>query len=102
MARIRPLFTGQKTYRARRLGDAARLLPGFGVILFLLPLLIRPADPAIAFLYVFGVWAVLILGVALMSKGLTQINTADEPGASDGDDRPPPAGEAGDTGDTAP
>ena len=95
MARIRPLFTGQKTYRARRLGDAARLLPGFGVILFLLPLLIRPADPAVAFLYVFGVWALLILVVALMSKGLAQISVSDEPGAKDVDDPPSPANETG-------
>lgn len=78
MARVRPLFTGQKTYRIRRLGDAARLLPGLGVILFLLPLLIRPADPSAAFLYVFGIWALLILCMAVMSRGLARYNLSEE------------------------
>jgi hypothetical protein len=86
MARNRPLFLGQVTYRARRMGDAARLLPVLGVILFLLPLLIRPKDPSTAFLYIFGIWALLIIVMMLMSRGLAEISRREEMGIGADDD----------------
>ncbi len=90
MARNRPLFLGQDTYRARRMGDAARILPALGVILFLLPLLIGPSDPSMAFLYVFGICALLILVMVMMSRGLAEISRAEDKGIGTGDD---PSGE---------
>lgn len=98
MARRRPLFLGQSTYRARRLGDAARLLPALGVILFLLPLLIRPADSSTAFLYVFGIWGLLIVVVALLSPRLAQVLISDEAGSEPVEETPPAAADDGGRG----
>ena len=95
MARNRPLFLGQRTYRARRLGDAARLLPILGVLLFLLPLLIRPANPSTTFLYVFGTWGLLILVVAVMSPGLAKIGTGDDLASDKDQDAGDPAADTG-------
>ncbi len=60
-----PLFLARRSYRRRRLRDAARLLPVFGAFLFLLPILWEPAatdqrDTAPDGVYLFAVWAVLI------------------------------------------
>ena len=66
-----PLFLERSSYRRRRILDAARLLPLLGVALFALPLLwVKPdavghATAAVptssALLYIFSVWAGLIL-----------------------------------------
>lgn len=66
-----PVFVERAAYRRRRVMDAARMLPLLGVALFILPLLwVRPGDPeemggpvpmSTALLYVFGVWAGLIV-----------------------------------------
>ena len=65
------VFLERESYRRRRILDAARLLPVLGVALFAVPLLwAKPGDPdsmgdpvsmSTAVLYVFGVWALLIL-----------------------------------------
>jgi len=65
------VFLERETYRRRRIMDAARLLPILGVALFAVPLLWPRPDPAtpeaetvglsVAVLYVFGVWALLIV-----------------------------------------
>lgn len=70
-----PLFLDREVYRRRRLMDAARLLPVVGVLLFLLPLLWAPqetaaADTARGGLFLFLVWAGLILAAFLLSRGL--------------------------------
>ena len=60
------IFLERETYRRRRLLDAARVLPVLGIALWLVPLL-WPETPeegvpmSVALVYVFGVWAVLIL-----------------------------------------
>lgn len=71
----------------RRLVDAARLLPLFGGFLILLPILWVPGDTAArdtapAGIYLFGVWAVLIVAAALLAPLLANAaDTADAPQA---------------------
>lgn len=73
-----PVFLERRGYRRRRLADAARLLPLFGVTLLAIPLLWPSPGPeavaagqtqavsmSVAFLYVFGIWALLIVLTAL-------------------------------------
>jgi hypothetical protein len=71
----RPLFLAPAPYRRRRLTDAVRLVPVAGLFLFLMPVLWAPAetqnrDTAPVGLYLFAVWAGLILVAALLSRGL--------------------------------
>ncbi|WP_375263787.1 hypothetical protein [Palleronia sp.] len=70
-----PPFLERRSYRRRRLSDAARLLPILGTILFMLPLL-WAAGPggttARSGLYLFGSWFVLILVAAGLARPLTR------------------------------
>lgn len=82
----RPVFLPARGYRRRRLHDAARLVPVFGVVLFLLPVLWSPSptevrDTAPDAIYLFVVWAGLIGVAALLSRGLA----APAPKSSDDD-----------------
>lgn len=67
--------------------DAARLLPLVGVLLFLVPLLWAP-DPASpaptsrGVIYIFAIWALLILVAAVLSRYLARSEPA---GGTDGD-----------------
>lgn len=65
------VFLERQTYRRRRLMDAARLMPVLGALLFAVPLLwpaagdpggVDPMPTSGAILYIFAVWAMLILG----------------------------------------
>ncbi len=83
MARRVPLFLKRRSYRRRRLRDAARLLPVFGGFFFLLPILWAPGqspkpDTAPDGVYLFVVWFLLILAAAALAPGLD--------GGSDDDD----------------
>lgn len=71
-----PRFLERRSYRQRRLMDAARLLPVLGVVLWLIPLLWPQRDPAgevaavstsNAILYIFGVWILLALIALFLS-----------------------------------
>ena len=77
----RPLFLGRKGYRARRLRDAARLLPVLGLVLLLLPMLWAPAvrTTVADAIYVFVVWVALIVAAAALAPWLRQ-------GSDDGGD----------------
>ena len=63
-----PVFLEPQSYRRRRLMDGARILPAFGVLLWMVPLLWpnetsdvdSPVSMSSAMLYIFAVWAVLI------------------------------------------
>jgi hypothetical protein len=70
----RPLFLDPDRYRRRRLMDAARMLPVLGAFLLLLPTLWRPGtsghSTAIDGIYLFAVWAALILVARLFAPGL--------------------------------
>lgn len=71
-----PVFLPQAGYRRKRVRDAAHLLPVLGMALLLLPLLWTPSDAqggvgnAAALLYVFGVWAGLILASFGLARAL--------------------------------
>lgn len=56
-----PLFVERHTYRRRRLRDAARALPVFGALLWLLPLLWGEDGPRSSgvLIYLFGSWLAL-------------------------------------------
>lgn len=78
------LFLERRSYRRRRLGDAARMLPVFGLILILLPIF---WDPATADAprsttwdgeFLFVVWAVMIAVAGVLSRGLTGRSEAGE------------------------
>jgi len=65
------VFLERQSYRRRRLMDTARLLPVLGALLFAVPLLwpgtgddgaAMPLPTSRAILYIFLVWALLILG----------------------------------------
>lgn len=75
MVRRVPLFLKRRSYRRRRLRDAARLLPIFGAFFFLLPILWDPGrtaepDTASDGLYLFAVWLLLIVAAAALAPGL--------------------------------
>lgn len=72
-----PVFLERRSYRRRRVADAARAVPVVGGILILMPLLWPEADgvrmsTVSAFLYIFGVWALMILLAALMAPFLSR------------------------------
>jgi hypothetical protein len=78
----RPLFLARAPYRRRRLRDAARLLPVFGAVLLLLPLLwtagarmsLRSGD----LIYFFTIWLVLIGIAAAFAPGLQHGDDTDD------------------------
>lgn len=70
-----PLFLERESYRRRRVADAARVTPVLGALLFMMPLLWAPAETEAADtvpggLYVFAVWAGLILAALVLSRRL--------------------------------
>jgi len=79
----RPQFLDQRSYRRKRLIDAARLLPvvGAAALVFPLPFLfidhVLAADAAPMALYLFGVWLVLIIGAAALARFL-DVATSDD------------------------
>lgn len=82
-----PLFVGRRTYRQRRLMDAARLLPFLGAILLVMPLFWgggpgQGQGTARTGIYLFGVWVGLIGAGFWLARGLAA--EAPEP---DGDPR---------------
>lgn len=65
-------FLERNSYRRRRLMDAARLLPLIGMFLWVIPVLWASGTdqaPATSFaiVYLFGVWAILILASVILS-----------------------------------
>lgn len=88
-----PLFLKRKSYRLRRLRDAARLLPILGGFLVLLPVLWTPgassgADTAWDGIYLFSVWLVLVAAAAALAPGLAH----DAPEGDEADALEPPRG----------
>jgi hypothetical protein len=70
-----PLYLARQSYRRRRMMDASRLLPFFGLVLILMPLVWQPEGataPATsgAGVYLFVVWFGLILAAAGLARGL--------------------------------
>ena len=78
-----PLFLARRSYRRRRMMDAARLLPLLGLVLILLPMLWHPEDTAVpdtarGLIYLFAVWVFLILAAAALARGLAPALDAEE------------------------
>lgn len=78
-----PLFLPRPEYLRRRLVDAGRLLPVFGGVLLLLPVLWRPAetearDTASDGLYLFLIWGVLVALAAWLAPGLADAADDDD------------------------
>lgn len=65
-----PLFLARRSYRRRRLEDAARLIPILGFFLFFLPLMAPSGRTAWQGLYLFFGWLILIIFSAIVSRGL--------------------------------
>ena len=66
-----PIFFAPRSYRRRRLGEAARLLPVLGAALFLLPALgLAPEDGGARLLFVGAAWLVLIAAAAAIARVL--------------------------------
>ncbi|MEL6915533.1 MAG: hypothetical protein AAFP13_13625 [Pseudomonadota bacterium] len=73
-----PVFLERASYRRRRIADAARVLPVFGGGLVMVPLIwAREGEGAVttvdAFLYIFGIWALMIGLAAFMAPLLKRI-----------------------------
>lgn len=78
-SRDRPLFLARRSYRRRRLMDAARLLPLLGAVLVFVPLMWRPAAGTVASgTWLFTVWIALILAAFALARGLAPALDAEE------------------------
>ena len=80
-----PVFLERQGYRRRRMMDAARVLPFFGLVLWLIPLLWEETGFGVvrsssAIIYLFGVWALLVIGAALIATALRGSDS--DPGAA--------------------
>ncbi|MBM9595685.1 hypothetical protein [Roseitranquillus sediminis] len=75
-----PLFLARRGYRRRRIMDAARILPYFGLFLFMLPVLRggHASSIAVSAIYLFGVWFGLILAAFVLSGRLKRIDPEDD------------------------
>lgn len=79
-----PLFLARHPYRERRIKDAACLLPLAGGILFAMPVIwsgnpFRAGSTAGGGIYLFAVWAGLILAAALFARRLGGMAGAEPP-----------------------
>lgn len=73
MDQKRPIFLERESYRRRRLGDAAKLSPVLGGVLFLVPVLwAGVGSTAGGLVYLFGVWAIMIVLMMLLSRRLAE------------------------------
>lgn len=74
----RPLFLERASFRRRRLGDAARVLPITAAALILVPVWWLPATVSFAggAVWLFGLWAALILAIWALHRGLLRAEAA--------------------------
>ena len=71
-----PVFVERQTYRRRRLRDAARALPALGLLLWMVPLLWplsqEPVPASRGLIYLFAVWAALVVMAGLLVQALNR------------------------------
>ncbi len=84
------MFLAPAGYRRRRLRDAARVLPVFGAVLLLLPVLWAPGDAgrretAGDGIYLFFVWLAVIVAAAVLARPLRAETEDPAPMAEDED-----------------
>lgn len=74
----RPLFLERASFRRRRLGDAARVLPVLAMLLVLLPVWWAPRAVSYAggAVWFFVLWAALIAAVAALHRALLRAEAA--------------------------
>ena len=81
-----PLYLARRSYRRRRVRDGSRFLPVLGVVLMVAPVS-WGADGARSLardaIWLFGVWAGLILAALWLSRHLT--DEPDDPAGADGE-----------------
>ena len=83
-AQRRALFLERRSYRRRRLQDAALILPVLAAVLFVMPLVGLATGPdesgstRAAGLYFFGVWFLLILAAALLARRLRGVRPTED------------------------
>lgn len=68
----RPLFLERASFRRRRLGDAARVLPVLAAVLVLVPVWWVPEQVSFAAgaVWLFGLWAALIGAIWVLHRAL--------------------------------
>lgn len=92
----RTLFLERRVYQRRRLGDAAKLLPIAGLVLFVAPALVlgtpgpenASGTTALRLIYFFFVWVCLIATCATIARGLAGADTVSETQKARDEDRP--------------
>ena len=86
----RPLFLERASFRRRRRGDAARVLPVLALLAILLPVWWLPGGVSLAFgaVWLFGTWAVLIGLVWALHRGLLRAEAATREAARPAGDEP--------------
>lgn len=74
----RPLFLERASFRRRRLGDAARILPIAATLLVLLPVWWVPqaASSAGGAVWLFGLWVTLIVAIWVLHRALLRAEAA--------------------------
>ncbi len=78
-----PVFLERRGYRRRRLNDAIRVLPVVGALLFLEPLFWTGSDGAPArttsgVVYIFAVWALLVIAAFFASRAVVRLGNDPE------------------------
>ena len=82
-----PIFLERESYRRRRLGDAAKLSPFLGFVLFLVPILWEgKGSTAGGLVFLFTVWAFLIVSMYMLSRRLSETESKDTEPEPDPDD----------------
>ncbi len=66
-----PVYLARKSYRQRRIRDAARVLPLAGAVLWVLPVMYVLPPTSTTGLFIFGIWALLIILAGLISARIT-------------------------------
>ncbi|WP_211657883.1 hypothetical protein [Paracoccus subflavus] len=68
----RPLFLERASFRRRRLGDAARVMPVLALLLVLVPVWWMPEriSSAGGAIWLFGLWAALIVAIWMLHRTL--------------------------------
>ncbi|SNR27020.1 hypothetical protein [Paracoccus sediminis] len=74
----RPLFLERASFRRRRLGDAARVLPVLAAALILVPVWWMPGQVSFAggAVWLFGLWAALIAAIWALHRALRRADAA--------------------------
>lgn len=93
--RTKPLFLARRSYRRRRLIDACRLVPLFGAVIMLIPLLwTEPGSGSLAVrgLFLFAAWGVLVIISAGLARLLAITPEGSGRGAEATDRQPTPGG----------